>query len=131
MFSDLIVRINKSYLEDYDLLSDRKDKKRSPFQIRKDVFMAAVAYGFLENKSEAVKNQHDLFRTSTFSPADTVVLKALFLKKNKMAFDANYTDENVLSQAMQWAEAGFKTLKLETIENQGSNFGCLLEEILS
>ena len=131
MFSDLIVKINKSYLEDYDLLSDRKDKKRSPFQIRKDVFMAAVSYGFLENESKPVKNPHDLFRTSTFSVADTVVLKALFLKKNKMAFDANYTDENVLNQAMQWAEAGFKTLKLETIENQGSNFGCLLEEVVS
>ena len=130
MFADLIVRINKSYLEDYDLLSDKRDKKRSPFQIRKDVFMAAVSYGFLENESKPVKNSHDLFRTTTFSIADTVVLKALFLKNNKMAFDGNYTDENVINQAMEWAEVGFKHLKLQTIENQGSNFDCLLEEVV-
>tara|TARA_B100000315_G_C14576321_1_gene588090 strand:+ start:2597 stop:2989 length:393 start_codon:yes stop_codon:yes gene_type:complete len=130
MFADLIVRINQSYLEDYDLLTERKDKG-SPFQIRKDVFMAAVAYGFSENKSKPVKNPHDLFRTSTFAIEDTVVLKALFLKKNKMEFGANYTDENVLNQAMEWAEAGFKYLKLDTIQEQGSNFNCLMELVIN
>ena len=80
---DLIFRISKSRLEDYDFLADRNDKERSPFQIRKDVFMAAVAYGFLEEKSEPLKSpSHDLFRTSALSELDKAILKSLFLNLN-------------------------------------------------
>ena len=127
MFKDLTVKINKKYLEDYNLLSNYKNKQRSPFQIRKDVFLSAMTYGYLEKKSKSVKNPHDLFRTSTFTIEDQIILKVLYLKYNNMEFDSNYTDENVIKQAMEWAEAGFQYLKLDTIEEQGSNFECLLD----
>ncbi len=99
MFKDLTVKINKKYLEDYDLLSNYKNKQRSPFQIRKDVFLSAMTYGYLEKKSKSVKNPHDLFRTSTFTIEDQIILKVLYLKYNNMEFDSNYTDENVIKQA--------------------------------
>jgi len=86
-----------------------------------------MTYGYLEKKSKSVKNPHDLFRTSTFTIEDQIILKVLYLKYNNMEFDSNYTDENVIKQAMEWAEAGFQYLKLDTIEEQGSNFECLLD----
>jgi len=128
---DQIIKINSKFLEDYDLLSDKKDRNKGPFKNRKDVFMAAVAYGYLKNNSLPVKNGHDLFRTATFSIEDTVVLKSIFLKKTQMKFDDNYTEQNIIKQAMEWAEAGFEDLKNITIRDPNeSNINGLIDEIL-
>jgi len=125
---DIIFRISKSHLEDYDFLSDRNDKERSPFRIRKDVFMAAVAYGFLEEKSEPLKSPtHDVFRTSVLSESDKAILKALFLKNKNFEFDKDYTDENIVHQAQKWAEGGISLLKRDTINDDGSNLENLIE----
>ena len=125
---DIIFRISKSHLEDYDFLSDRNDKERSPFRIRKDVFMAAVAYGFLEEKSEPLKSPtHDVFRTSVLSESDKAILKALFLKNKNFEFDKDYTDENIVHQAQKWAEGGISLLKRDTINDDGSNLENFIE----
>jgi len=125
---DLIFRISKSHIEDYDFLSDKNDKERSPFQIRKDIFMAAVAYGFLEEKSEPLKSPtHDVFRTSQLSESDKAILKALFLKNKNFEFDKDYTDENIVHQAQKWAEGGISLLKRDTVNSDGSNLENLID----
>ena len=35
---DQIIRVNSKFLEEYDLLSDKKDKNKGPFKNRKDIF---------------------------------------------------------------------------------------------
>jgi hypothetical protein len=123
------IRINQKYLEDYDILCKGKDKSQSPFQGRKHIFLASVAYGYLNNKSAPVKNGHDAFKTGTFTIDETIVLKSLFLKKNKMNFDNNFNEDNIIKQAMEWAEAGFVDLRMMTIANTDSNLSSILEEL--
>ncbi len=123
------IRINHKYLEAYDMLCRGKDKVQSPFQSRKHVFLASVAYGYLKDKSAPVKNGHDAFKTGTFTIDETIVLKSLFLKKNKMKFDENFTEDNVIKQSMEWAEAGFVDLRLSTIAEPDSNLSCVLDEL--
>ena len=133
-FKDSIVKVNARFLPDYDILgkSGNKDRTKRPFKIRKDVFMSAVALGYLENNSTPLPpgKTEDLFRTGQFTMEDTAVLSALFLKKNKMQFDENYNDENILKQAMEWAEGGFASLRILTIANGDySNLDCISDEI--
>lgn len=123
------IRINQKYLEDYDMLCKNKDKSQSPFQSRKHIFLASVAYGYLNNKSAPVKNGHDAFKTGTFTIEETIILKSLFLKKNKMEFDRNYNEDNIINQAMEWAEAGFIDLRMATISELDNNLSCVLDEL--
>ena len=123
------IRINHKYLEDYDMLCKGKDKSQSPFQSRKHIFLASVAYGYLNNKSSPVKNGHDAFKTGTFTIDETIVLKSLFLKKNKMKFDENFNEDNVIKQSMEWAEAGFIDLRMATISEPDNNLSCVLDEL--
>jgi len=132
--SNISIKINKSFLKDYDILTGKfeknKNKMNCPFTMGKDVFMASVALGYLKNNFEKVKNPHELFKTTTFSIEDCAILKALFLKNNEMNFDSNYTDDNILKQAMGWAESGFKDLKIMTIgEKSLTNLECIVDEI--
>jgi hypothetical protein len=126
LFKSQSIFINKKYLEDYDLLGQKglKNRDRSPFIDRSFVFMAAVAYGFLSGKHKPIplgKLSHELFKTSTFSHADCVILRTLFLLKNDMKFDENYNDKEICRMAMEWAEAGFVELKAKTLEDKSDN----------
>lgn len=133
-FKDSIVKVNKRFLPDYDILgkSANKDRTKRPFKIRKDVFMSAVALGYLENSSISLPSggAEDLFRTSVFTIEDTAILRALYLKKNKMQFNENYTDDNIIKQAMEWAEGGFVSLRQLTIaDGDLSNLDCIGDKI--
>ena len=41
----------------------------------------------------------------------------------------NINEDNIINQAMEWAEAGFIDLRLITISNQYSNIECILDEL--
>jgi hypothetical protein len=48
-----------------------------------------------------------------------------------MKFDDNYTEQNIIKQAMEWAEAGFEDLKNTTIRDPNeSNINGLIDEVL-
>ena len=135
-FKDTSIRVNKRFLSDYDILghSKNKDRTKRPFEIRKDVFMAAVALGYVENNSTPLPSggTEDLFRTYTFTMEDSAILRALYLRKNKMQFNEEYNDDNILRQAMEWAEGGFDVLRLMTIsEDSLSNLDCIADKINS
>lgn len=123
MAQDVIVRVDYDKLEDYDTLGHSKSTnfEKTPFPIRKDVFMMAATCGFLKNiEKELPKNTSDLFRSGTFQDHDIAAMQTMCIAYNKMEIDDKVLSlDYIIRQSEKWAQAGFKYLKVYTIQDSG------------
>lgn len=117
------VYIEAEYHPLYKQLTDGGD---APFKTMKDVFMTAMLLGYRLGAPRELVKRHMIFKTSAFIPGiDLPVLRAVALGP-KGNVEAMISENQMLSIAEEYANAGFATLRAEVVDRPGVSMNNLV-----
>lgn len=123
-----LVYIDNSVHEAYKRLTDGNDPESVPFRQMKDVFMWAMALGYISGSRQPLnKKKTGVFRWAQFSPQlDIPFIKAVALVTNE---DVNVllNREELLTIAEEYANAGIHQLTARLSEGSGQPLWKLVE----
>lgn len=120
-----------SAIEYNEIMEREGPLKRSNNVQSKDIFLLALAFGYMEDVSIPIVNEDKFLRASTFEEVLPVLINALCLEKNDGDI-TSLSDEysNIFKPSEEYANAGFQILKSKYIKNEETFIDRLRLEIL-
>jgi dnd system-associated protein 4 len=124
------VSIEESVHDVYRALTEGTDPVEAPFRTMKDVFMWAAVVGARLGERRSLEGKKTVvFRWAQFSPQiDVHLLKALALSRRD-DLSVLVDQEEVLTIAEEYANAGIRELKSELLDSGGQPLWNLVAQI--
>ena len=120
-----------SAMEYNEIMEREGPLKRSNNIQSKDIFLLALAFGYMEDVSIPIVDDDKFLKASTFEDVLPVLINALCLEKNDGDINS-LSDEysNIFKPSEEYANAGFQILKSKYIKNEDAFIDILRLKIL-
>ena len=114
------IRIENEYHDFYRALAadDGEKTRRKTFGTMKDVFMLAFAFGVARHQRMPVGKSTDIFSDATFRPTDWDLIRAAALAEGEDRLEVIGNEDDLISIAEEYANAGVRTLKREYLSSE-------------
>lgn len=95
-------------------------KRSSKIQL-KDIFLLALAFGYMKDLSIPINNEEKFLKASNFEDVLPVLINAIALEKNDGDIGIlSNDDSDIFKPSEEYANAGFEILKGKYIKNEDS-----------
>ena len=95
-------------------------KRSSKIQL-KDIFLLALAFGYMKDLSIQINNEEKFLKASNFEDVLPVLINAIALEKNDGDISIlSSEDSDIFKPSEEYANAGFEILKGKYIKNEAS-----------
>lgn len=95
-------------------------KRSSKIQL-KDIFLLALAFGYMKDLSIQINNEEKFLKASNFEDVLPVLINAIALEKNDGDISIlSSEDSDIFKPSEEYANAGFEILKGKYIKNEDS-----------
>ena len=118
---------------EYNDIMDRGGPLKRSSQIQsKDIFLLALAFGYLKDLSTPINDDDKFLKATQFEDVLPVLINAIALEKNDGDIHILSNEDSIIFKpSEEYANAGFEILKSKYVQNEGSFIEELRVKILA